>query len=180
MTLGRLEVRQRVRDRLLGATAAGARVYSTRKRTLWESGLPAIAVYGVEETEPSLLSSSEPLIWKRELVVGIDLHVSEKDGVPDDQVDLICQEIEQAIFGGERLLGLERVLDLIHAGVQFRYDGRGQKLEGSARVLLRIPYQFQLEVEPASIAPWVRFATDWDLAPPDGTPEAVDLQTLDQ
>lgn len=180
MTVRRMEVRHAVRDRLIDATAAGDRVYVTRKRSVWSSKLPALAVYTTEETEPELVSASEPLIWRRELVVAVDVLVDESDGIPDDQVDLICQQVEQAIFGGERLLGLEWLHDLVHAGVQFRFDGDAKRLKGAARVLIRTPYEFRLDEDPASLAPWVLMATDWDLAPPDGTAEALDQQELEQ
>lgn len=180
MTLGRMEVRHAVRDRLIGKTVAGDRVYTTRKRALWKAGLPALVIYTVEELEPEIKGEGEAPLWHRQLMVAVDVVVNDKDGVPDDAVDELCDQVETAIFGGERFIGTEHVVGLAHAGVQFRFEGRASSMLGAARILMSIPYEWTIEVDPATSAPWTLLATDWDLPTPDGVPEAVDLQELEQ
>jgi hypothetical protein len=181
MTLGRLEIRGRIRDRLLAAdTGAGDRVYTTRKRAHWKSKLPALVVYTVEETDPSYLAVGLSPIWERPLIVAVEVVVDDREGPPDDEVDILCHQVEHAVLAGERFLGLARVRDVRLGPTQFRWDARGDREQGAARVLFYVPYTHELDADPALLAPWILAHTEWDVAPADGTAEAVDDQALEQ
>ncbi len=180
MTLGRMAIRHAIRDRLLGKTGAGDRVYTTRKRAHWKKRLPALAIYTVEETDPVVLAQGDSPELERPLVVAVEVVVDDRDGVPDDQVDVLCAQVEQAVLGGARFLELEHVRAVRLGPTQFRWDARGESEQGAARVVFYVPYQWELDADPVVLSPFTLAAFDWDFAEPDGDPEAVDLVELDQ
>ena len=180
MTLTRMQIRHAFRDRLLNKTAVGARVYTTRKRTHWKSKVPALVVYTEAEFEPTQLSKTASPIWLRPLMVAVEAVVDDSEGLPDDELDILCEQVEAAIFGGKRFLEVDAVHDVQPGGTQFRFDGRGEKLYGGARVLFRVPYEWSAPADPLELVAWTHVATDWQFPPPDEVPEAVDLQELDQ
>jgi hypothetical protein len=89
-------IRGAVVAQLLGATAAGARVYPTRILPLRRIELPAISVYTLEEAVTAASLSTAPRELSRELPVMIEGWVAPGDNV-DDAMDALALDIENAM-----------------------------------------------------------------------------------
>ena len=105
-------IRGAVVAQLLGATAAGARVYPTRILPLRRPELPVISVYTLEEAVTAASLATAPRELSRELPVMIEGWVAPGDNV-DDAMDALALEIETAMHADPYLAdtAAESILD---------------------------------------------------------------------
>lgn len=99
-------LREAIKAALLGATAAGSRVYETRLVPWRQAELPAISVYATEEEVDPASKSTAPRELTRNLSMTVEAVVSvPANGNVDDELDAISLEVERAMhadqyFGG--------------------------------------------------------------------------------
>jgi hypothetical protein len=120
----RTVIRTAIRDVLLGATSAAARVYKTRVLPLRKVELPAIAVYTLEEPVTADSINTAPRELTRQPAVTIEGWVKDTDGVDlDDALDDLALEIETAMHAdpylggaaGESILS-DTVIEVVEIG----------------------------------------------------------------
>jgi hypothetical protein len=97
-------IRQAVKTALLGATAAGTRVFESRVYAWKSSELPAISVYTLEDAVDPESRKSAPMELERDLSLAIEAVVKAGENV-DDAMDAICEEIERAMHRDDSLGG---------------------------------------------------------------------------
>lgn len=168
----RQEIREAAVELLLGQTPAGSRVSSSRARPSWREGLPAITVYTPrEEWEVSIDSPREYRV-RTDLVVEIVVEGS-ADGVPDEDLDAIAVAVF-GVFSKAPTLDLENlILEPVSSSSSFSAEGK--RPLGSERFVWRAThYREAPEEEPGELGNFELAHLEHDLAPTDGTLEALD------
>lgn len=90
-------IREAVAGILDGATAAGSRVYRTRKIPHRREELPVINVYTLEESiDPESLNMS-PRELQRDITLVLECWVSAADDRVDDTMDALAEQVEAAM-----------------------------------------------------------------------------------
>lgn len=166
----RSEIREKVTELLTGVTAAGARVYPTRTRPVWNGQLPAIAIY--TETEEAEVYDEAPRRYKRTLTLAIELYASDKDNC-DDVLDALSNQVE-ALMDGADTLGLEGVNDVVYAGAEMSVVGEGKALTGGAKLTYLVEYFTEAGAVIPDADRLDTVKADWDAVSPGGTTEARD------
>lgn len=150
----RQAIREAARTALVGAvtvddvttyaTAAGTRVYETRKVPHRGLQLPAIAVYTLQESvDPESASSSARYLTRRlQLMIEAFVAPGESDNV-DDAMDDICAEIEAALHADETLDGT--CIDSLLASTEFEIGVDGNKEIGLAQLVYNVTYETQAD-----------------------------------
>lgn len=146
-------VRHAIVARLLGVTAAGARVEATRVNSNRKTQLPAIGVYTLRElvdTEASQLTA--PRVLSRELKLMIESWVGHsEDYKVDDRMDDIAEQIEAALdadrYIGGRVNGL--VKDTILESTEIAIPEGNDPLVGVITMTYRVTYN----TDAASVSP---------------------------
>lgn len=189
MALHRKCIREGVRQILLDATAAGARVTTNRAdpmlhRSDISPSSPALAIYTLEEGSEIL--NDAPRIYEKTLRVGIEGFLRKANAIQlDDEAELLAHQVEDALL--PRLhLGEENPVEVDTGKTQpneleFEYTARGERLSGAFRLAISFVYrQLEDETDEALVAYLNTLGTDWHLGVPDGTPDAEDVITLPQ
>lgn len=120
-------IRQAVTALLIGATAAGARVFPSRVLPLRTPELPTIAVYTADESVEEGSRQSAPRELERLVSVVVEAWVAPADDV-DDAMDDIAEQIEVALHADPYWGGV--VGDSILTGSETEVVGQGDRRMG--------------------------------------------------
>jgi len=169
----------------MGGTAAGDRVSTSRKSRVWSKRLPAIVIYTLTNRAEEF--ESAPKSYRRTLRLACELWVSKpspEPDVPDDELDALSREVEALILPAiPAIIAAVDDGDLSHSGYEgfeADFDEEGRKPIGGGRCTFVFAYIETPDYLPADgLAPFDRIHIEHDLAPADGTPEAVDDIALD-
>lgn len=126
-------------------TAAGARVYATRVDPHKKTGLPALAVYALND--PTDEEASSEMEEAHELELEIAGWVAHTDALPVDQaMNALAKQVEAAMRADEYLGGLAS--NVVHRGTVMEVvedDGRSTPLVGIAVLTYAVKYHVALE-----------------------------------
>lgn len=105
MTHERKQIRDAVATMLLNKTAAGARVFVSRRAPIRPQDLPGITVYADSEEVDEGSTNSAPMEIKRRLEVSVDCWVNQggSDATIEDTLDAMSLEVEVAMDSGVEL-----------------------------------------------------------------------------
>lgn len=92
MTHPRKKIRDEIKRRLTGSTAAGSRVFTNRATPLFDQDYPLILIYTL--TDSAEKYQEAPLMYRRDLTVGLDLVEGQVDEATDDALDALAVEVE--------------------------------------------------------------------------------------
>ncbi len=122
-----------------GLPTTGSRVFVGRTRALEQNHLPTLLVYTLQRAPElvDLASSGKPSTLQRTVVVAVEGRVVSKDP-PDDQLDQIALEIEQAVGAGQDLNGLVKEVTL--ASTDGDVEAPGDRHIGAIRLNFRVVY----------------------------------------
>jgi minor tail protein U len=136
MSNRRKEIRDALVDTLIDAdTAAGENVYPNRETPLWDSELPAILVYTIDESaEPRDANGRQ---YRRTLKITVEAKCEATTSV-DDELDALAVEIEAAINANTSLGGL--VYDLTYLNTDLSLTSDTDILRGTATITYEAKY----------------------------------------
>jgi hypothetical protein len=131
-------VRKQIRDAaatVLGnLTTTSTRVYPSRVHELQDNELPGLRLYTQnEDIEPMTMGPS--LMRNLELVVEACV---KKSDTYDDDMDLVCKEVEVALAAAATLSG--KCKDVILRRTEIEFDDKGEKPVGVARMTFNVVY----------------------------------------
>lgn len=183
MSLLRKFIRQTVVARLKGRTIAQGRVSSNRGNKVWEEEVPALAVYSRREDLEKL--NVAPIRYRREVRIAVEVFVEERQGfVIDEQVDDLCEQVEQVLLPAMMLPGTPDSLELDATdcrleSVEIDVDSEGKRLLGAARMTFLWVYfqdidELDSEEGREAVGLFRHAFVRWDFPPPDGALEAAD------
>lgn len=175
-----LEIRHAIRDTLKDAnTAAGARVFANRYTRPSADELPCILVWTKDEDVEQRHTE-----WKRTARIVVEVVCKgnpspiDADANPDDDVDLLMDEVEAALDEDHTFDGT--AADSLFARAEYAGDDEGQVALAAGRLELDVEYYENRPKVPALHEPLVSAGVKWDLGPqPDGIVEAEDQLELD-
>lgn len=134
-----MHVRQQVRDavgaRLLGLPLTGARVFKKRLRPVDPTDLPCLLVATDEE---EILPATIHTHILRQLVLTIRCVAQGTDGVLDDTLDDIAEDVEERLATSPILIGTSE--QLLLTGVGIETDIEGDKPTGVLTLTYRYDY----------------------------------------
>ncbi len=124
---------------LMGATNAGASVYASRVAPLisngWQSELPAIIVYTMDETG-EIFNQSPREYWRRvELVV--EIHAEGNEAL-DDTLDTLARQVERLLLMDDTLG--DTVNDLQYVRSRMVLLDQSEHLTGACRLIFEAEY----------------------------------------
>lgn len=128
----------KVRDLLLGKTAAGERVYLNRFLTLRNRELPAVLVYPLSEEVDPASATTAPRELTRRLELAIDGLVAAEEAA-DTAMNALALEIEQALAADPYLAGESG--DLILTDTELAVDTVGDRLVGRVALTFEVTYR---------------------------------------
>lgn len=132
-------IRQSAVDRLVGVTAAGARVFKARQVPFKQSELPALAVYTPDE-EVETTRSTAPRELERTLQLVVEAMT--ESGTPsdvDDAADDLSEQVEAAIDADPTLAGT--ATDTLLARVESDVFSESGKNHGLVRMTFMVFYE---------------------------------------
>lgn len=172
-------IRHAIRDALDGATAAGARVYATRKLPLRRIELPAVTVWTLEESVAADSRESAPRELERELSVVIEGWVSVAGDAADDAMDDLAEQIEAAM-NADRYLG-DTAADSVLDSTAMEVVEDGDRLMGLVALSYSVTYYTEVAEDGAPVDDFLTAEVTHDLGGnvhPDEV--AVDLVTIQE
>ena len=132
----RQQIRERAASTLGSLTTTGSRVYESRVYPLGSNNLPGLLIYTKsEDSMPETMGTSRLIMRNLSLVVeGYVKQVSDFD----DNVDLICSEVETAMAGDITLNGLAK--DSFLESTEINYDAEGDQPVGVCAMTYSVKY----------------------------------------
>ncbi len=174
----RREIREATVELLLGQTAAGTRVSSSRARPSWSEGLPAILVYTPREDWE--VSVDSPREYRVRTDVAVELLVEKSAaGVPDELLDELADQVF-AVLSKNPTLDLDGLTIVPVSSASDFAEGAKRPLGGERFLWRATHYREAPEEEPGELGIFETAHIEHDLAPPDGTLEALDDVHPDQ
>lgn len=132
-------IRDAAKAKLLGQTAAGARVYANRVRPLmsngWTSELPAIVIYTMDES--SEIVTAAPREYMRTVQLMVEIQASADDSL-DDVLDNIADQVELILLRDDTLG--ETVNDLLLSRTRMALKEEGETLIGACVIQFDAQY----------------------------------------
>lgn len=151
-------------------TPVADRVHANRVRRWQTSELPAVSIYTRSEQVEKLADSPRLYTRSPELVVEI---VADADGpAVDDQLDDLAAALESAVWADPTIAATSADLDLESVEGPSLSEN-GSTVYGSLRLVFRGAYSWEQPLE-EPVDDLARAHVEYDLAPPDQDPEAVD------
>lgn len=124
---------------LLGATNAGASVYASRVAPLisngWQSELPAIIVYTMDETAE--IFNQAPREYRRRVELVVEIHAEGNDAL-DDTLDTLARQVERLLLMGDTLG--DTVNDLQYVRSRMVLLDQSEHLTGACRLIFDAEY----------------------------------------
>jgi hypothetical protein len=143
----RQAIRHAAKLALLGQTAAGERVYTTRTQPFDPVDGPGLMIYTVDETsEHDSLGPRRGLMRVLQLAIEV---VAAVNATLDDALDDMAVEIERALAGNNTLSGACKDLELTRTQVALRKDG--DKLTGGIVLTFGVVYR-TMAADPTALA----------------------------
>lgn len=133
MAHARRQIRDEVVARVTGLTTTGARVYRSRSRSLSGAKLPAIKVWTRDE---EIEEASGYDYQRRKL--RLEVVALSKLADPDDELDQVCVEVEEALAADPTFGGLVTAAYLV--STEFEFDHELEKPVGMATMVWEIVY----------------------------------------
>lgn len=147
MTHMRTQIRNAVRDALVGLPATADRVYVGRTRPLAANHLPTLLIYAREEATRREANGMPPDLH-HELTLDIEARVAMAD-VPDDALDEIAAQVAPVMWANRTLGGL--VADVRCTGTQYAIEANGSQQLGGIRITYSVTYDTQEGAPRASV-----------------------------
>ena len=120
----RTQIRYAAATALTGLAKTGTKVFKSRVRPLDDDELPCLLVYCDDEQNIDRATAGNPARLQRELAL-IVKGLAKKSTALDDELDVICKEVEVAIAGNVTLGGLVRMgVTLRSIAVTMNEDGQ--------------------------------------------------------
>jgi hypothetical protein len=133
-------VRKQIRDNIVttltGLATTGSRVYKTRVYPLAQSKLPGLAIY-TETEDIEIRTINPPRTQMRNLTVTVDAFVKGVSNF-DDDLDTICQEVEEALAADITRGGLAK--DTRITGFEAEFSGDGDQPVANGRISVTVDY----------------------------------------
>jgi hypothetical protein len=124
---------------LLGATNAGASVYASRVRPLisngWQSELPAIIVYTMDES--SEIFNQAPREYRRRVELVVEIHAEGNESL-DDTLDTLARQAERLLLMDDSLGGTANDLQLKRSRMVLL--DQSEQLTGACRLIFEAEY----------------------------------------
>lgn len=124
---------------LLGATNAGPSVYASRVRPLisngWQSELPAIIVYTMDEA--SEIFNQAPREYRRRVELVVEIHAEGNDAL-DDTLDTLARQVERLLLMDDTLGGTAN--DLQYERSRMVLLDQSEQLTGACRLIFEAEY----------------------------------------
>lgn len=168
----RKAIRQTLVELLLGQTAAGTRVGSSRAKPVWRENLPALQVYVAREDAEEY--NQAPLEYRVRTSVAIELFVEESAAGPaDDKLDDLIAEV-LAVLWKNPTLGIKDCDHRLET-IETDFEGKGRTRLGGGRITLAVRHYLAApEEEEGELGRYELLHAETDLAPPDGRRESID------
>lgn len=132
-------IRQAVRDALIGATLAGANVFSSRGLPFAASQLPAISVYTLSDAGAEGNVRTAPRMRRQTVRLAIDLAVSmPAGGAVDDALDDLAEQVEAIMDADPQLDG--SASDSILESSELGIIETGGRPMGGAQLIYLVEY----------------------------------------
>src|SRR5262249_47181632 len=133
----RRQIRDAIKTLVTGLTTTQNRVFVGRTRPLSPEQSPALLVYSTQDPERIEVNSTGPApsTLLRTMMVTIDGRVSATEP-PDDLLDKIADEVEQAIGTGAALASIAKSVSLVQTMAET--VAPGDRHEGSIRLKYEI------------------------------------------
>lgn len=132
-------IRKQAVSILLGATNAGASVYASRVKPLisnsWQSELPAIIVYTMDESGEIYNQAPREYLRKVELVV--EVHAEGNDAL-DDTLDTLSRQVERLLLRDDTLG--DTANDLQYVRSRMVLLDQSDQLTGACRLIFEASY----------------------------------------
>lgn len=156
-------IRAAVADILVSAsTAAGSRVYPSRRLPLRRLELPAIAVYTTTDTVSDGSAATAPRELQRQLSLVVECCVSAtQDEAIDDLLDDIAEEVEAALHA-DPYFG-DTCSDSVLADTSIDLDDSGDRLVGVVQLTYTVTY-YQLAPAAPELVDWRVAEIDYSLS----------------
>ncbi|MFK0090964.1 hypothetical protein ACIQUS_27235 [Pseudomonas sp. NPDC090755] len=124
---------------LLGATDAGASVYASRVAPLisngWQSELPAIIVYTMDEAGE--IFNQAPREYRRRVELVVEIH-AEGNGALDDTLDTLARQVERLLLMDDTLGGTANDLQYVRSRMVLL--DQSAHLTGACRLIFEAEY----------------------------------------
>jgi hypothetical protein len=124
---------------LLGATNADASVYASRVRPLisngWQSELPAIIVYTMDES--SEIFNQAPREYRRRVELVVEIHAEGNESL-DDTLDTLARQAERLLLMDDSLGGTANDLQLQRSRMVLL--DQSEQLTGACRLIFEAEY----------------------------------------
>lgn len=124
---------------LMGATSAAASVYASRVAPLisngWQSELPAIIVYTMDET--SEIFNQAPREYRRRVELVVEIHAEGNEAL-DDTLDTLARQVERLLLMDDTLG--DTVNDLQYVRSRMVLLDQSEHLTGACRLIFEAEY----------------------------------------
>lgn len=135
MANNRQAIRTAVQAMLLGNTDADQNVYKNRESKLWQSELPSILIYTLQEPSTSESLQSRRYIRDLELLIKVKVEATES---VDDVLDALVGEVEDLINADRSLSGT--VLSTVQQNTEITIESEGENDVGTAILTFTCKY----------------------------------------
>lgn len=136
-------IRKKVVEILLNKTMVACNVFASRVAPLisnsWQSELPAICVYTMDEN--ATVFTAAPIEYKRIVDVVVEIHAS-ADAALDDALDKIARQVETLLLADDTLDGRADNFTYARSRMVIRDDG--EDLLGGCRMFFEATYYDRL------------------------------------
>lgn len=124
---------------LLGATNAGASVYASRVAPLisngWQSELPAIIVYTMDESAE--IFNQAPREYRRRVELVVEIHAEGNEAL-DDTLDTLARQVERLLLMDDTLGGTANDLQYVRSRMVLL--DQSEHLTGACRLIFEAEY----------------------------------------
>lgn len=124
---------------LMGATNAGASVYASRVAPLisngWQSELPAIIVYTMDESGE--IFNQAPREYRRQVELVVEIHAEGNEAL-DDTLDTLARQVERLLLMDDTLG--DTVNDLQYVRSRMVLLDQSEHLTGACRLIFEAEY----------------------------------------
>ena len=124
-------IREKIKSLLMGKTDCLDRIYENRIAAYWPGKMPAISIY--TKSESAEIFNVAPRKYKRKINVSIEVIFEVKEDSIDDQMDLICDQIENVLHQDDTLEGVAD--QFIYTGTTYNlFPEDDEKIHAMARI----------------------------------------------
>lgn len=170
----RIQIRNRVSDRLKAGVDVGERIYTERPNPVFPGELPLGLVYYTNDSVVAINAAQDT--YDRRLSVNVDLLHKVREGI-DDFLDRLAWQVEQTMLESSTLGDLDGVDNVkLASSVPLNPDSDGEQYAGLTRVTFDIDYHAEVFV-PYSSDEFLTFGKSITAQIGDGAESEID-QTI--